>query len=556
MPQAPDVWNFATHEVTNQPAPLVDVNLFAGDSALREGVAREGAATGLAEMEAFGAACGSEARLELGRLANAIPPQLATHDRYGQRIDVVSYHPAYHALMRGAIEAGLHAAPWRAPGPGAHVARAARFYLQTQVEAGHLRPITMTFACVPVIAREPGLAALWLPKILSDRYDARDLPLSQKHGATVGMAITEKQGGSDIRANATTATPTGDGESWRLVGHKYFVSAPMSDAFLVLAQAEPAGGSTGGLTCFLMPRWLEETRNFFEIVRLKPKMGNVSNATAEIELRGALAWRIGAEGRGLAAILGAVAMTRFDCMAGSAAGMRAALAQALDHCRQRMAFGRALADQPLMRVTLADLALEAEAALALVLRVARALDASENPAEAALARAAVPLGKYWLCKRAPGHASEAMECIGGSGFIEDGPMPRLYREAPVNAIWEGGGNIQCLDLLRAFSRQPETAEALLGEIEQARGLDGGFDREAAALRAEFAAWAACPEGQARAVAERLACALQASLMLRGAPSAVAQAFCRSRLGGAGGRLYGALAADADLDAILTRAAPR
>jgi putative acyl-CoA dehydrogenase len=544
-----DRFGAATHQVFNQPIALNDINLFAGDIALKEATIREDAGWAIAELDDFGARMGKAATLELGVLANKFPPELDTHDRYGRRIDLVRFHPAYHALMRLAVEAGLHASPWTSSGPGAHVARAAKFYMQTQVEAGHLCPITMTFASTAALARQTDLAREWLPKIQACLYDPDNLPIAQKRGATIGMAMTEKQGGSDVHANTTRALPAGDG-AYELVGHKYFVSAPMSDAFLVLAQAP------GGLSCALMPRWRPDgTKNPLEIVRLKQKMGNVSNATSEIELRGALAWPVGPEGRGVATILEMVAMTRFDCMIGSAAGMRMATAQAIDHCRQRKAFGKLLSDQPLMQNVLADLALESEAALAFTMRVARALDDRASPAEDALARMAIPLGKYWICKHAPAHAYEAMECMGGSGFMEDSPMPRLYREAPVNAIWEGSGNVQCLDVLRAAARKPEALEACLMEMDYARGGHAALDRHIDLLKADLRAIPDL-ERQARNFADRLASGLQASLLVQHAPSAVFDAFCRSRLEATGSHCYGALPSDADFRSIIERAAPR
>jgi putative acyl-CoA dehydrogenase len=534
-----------THEVLNQPAELVDYNLFSGDRALREAVTREGAGLAFGAFEVLGARMGAAAFLELGVLANKHAPELETHDRYGRRINRVNYHPAYHALMDAAIGEGLQASPWTAPGRGAHVARAARFYLQTQVEAGHLCPITMTFAASPVLARQADLAAVWLPKIHACLYDPLDAPISRKHGATIGMAMTEKQGGSDVRANTTRAVGLGNG-AYSLVGHKYFVSAPMSDAFLVLAHAP------GGLSCFLMPRWRPDgTRNALQIMRLKRKMGNVANATGEVELRGAMAWMVGPEGRGIATILEMVALTRFDCMIGSAAGMRIATAQAIDHCRQRKAFGEFLIDQPLMQNVLADLAIESEAALVFAMRVARALDSREED----FARIAIPLGKYRICKQTPAHAYEAMECLGGSGFMEDSPMPRLYREAPVNAIWEGSGNVQCLDLLRVLKRTPDSLEACLAEVEQARGGHHALDRHLEVLKADVQDMSGLESG-ARDFADRLSCALQGALLVQHAPPATADAFCRSRLESGGRHLYGALPRDVNFRAIVDRAAPR
>ncbi len=549
-----DRFGAATHEVFNQPHELADINLFGGDTALKEAAVREGAGDASAQLEDFGARMGKAASLELGALANRNPPELDTHDRYGRRVDVVRFHPAYHALMRSAIGEGLHSSPWTAPGAGAHVARAARFYMQTQVEAGHLCPITMTFASVAALTRQNGLAQNdladeWLPKIGSRVYDPRDLPIAQKQGATIGMAMTEKQGGSDVRANTTRALPSGDG-AHELVGHKYFVSAPMSDAFLVLAQAP------GGLTCFLAPRWRPDgTKNPLQIMRLKKKMGNVSNATGEMELRGALAFMVGPEGRGVATIIEMVALTRFDCMVGSSAGMRSATAQAIDHCRQRKAFGKFLVDQPLMRNVLADLALESEAALALSMRVARALDQRADAEEDAFARVATALGKYWICKRAPAHAYEAMECLGGSGFMEDSPMPRLYREAPVNAIWEGSGNVQCVDFLRAVRRKPDALEAAFTEMDRARGGHPALDRHVERLKADLGE-SSDIESSVRDLVERLACGLQASLLVRHAPSALSDAFCGSRLEARGSHLFGALPRDVDFRAVIDRAAPR
>jgi putative acyl-CoA dehydrogenase len=552
--QRADDYAAATHAVFNQPAALVDYNLFSGDAALKDGLAREGAGWAESELANLGARLGAAETLELGVLANRYPPELDTHDRYGRRIDLIRYHPAYHQLMAGAIELGLHASPWANPRPGAHVARAARYYLQAQIEAGHGCPITMTFAATPCLAKEPALARQWLPKIFAPAYDPRNVPAAEKAGLTIGMAMTEKQGGSDVRANTTRALPIGRdamGETYELVGHKFFVSAPMCDAFLTLAQAP------GGLTCFLAPRWRADgTKNPIEIVRLKRKMGNVANATSETEWRGALAWRVGPEGRGVATILEMVAATRFDCMIGSSAGMRMAAAQAIDHCRQRKAFGEYLIDQPVMRNVLADLALEAEASLALTLRIARALDArAADPNEDALARIGGALGKYWICKRAPAHAYEAMECLGGSGAMEDSPMPRLYRDAPINAIWEGSGNVQCLDVLRAISRKPETLEACFAEVDTARGGHAALDAHVAALKDDMRDLADF-EPRARDLCDRLALALQASAMVKGAPSANADAFCRSRLEGRGARNWGALPSGLDLDAIVKRAMPR
>ena len=453
--------------------------------------------------------------------------------------------------MRSAIEEGLHASPWTDPRDGAHVARAARFYMQSQVEAGHGCPITMTFASVPCLKSQPDLARDFLPKITARVYDPRNVPAAEKQGLTIGMAMTEKQGGSDVRANTTRAIPVGSGgpgQAYELVGHKYFVSAPMCDAFLVLAQAP------GGLSCFLVPRWRPDgTKNPLQIIRLKRKMGNVSNASSETELRGALGWMVGPEGRGVATILEMVAMTRFDCMIGSSAGMRAAVAQAIDNCRQRKAFGALLIDQPIMTAVLADLAIEAEAALTLTMRIGRALDHRDDAHEDALVRLGTAIGKYWICKRTPGHAYEAMECIGGSGVMEDSPMPRLYREAPVNAIWEGSGNVQCLDIFRALQRSPQTLAVYFAEAEAVRGESAALDAHVARLKDDLRDLSDF-ETRARDLCDRMATGLQAAALAR-AGSPVADAFCRSRLESRGAHHYGALTG-IDAKAIVRRAAAR
>lgn len=538
-----------THEIVNVARELGDYNMYRQDLALQEAVRREGAAWADDKLAAFGLMTGSDDYLELGVLANRYGPELETHDRFGNRIDLVTFHPAYHALMKSAIEHGLHASAWAEPGPGAHVARAAHNYLQTQVEAGHGCPITMTFAAVPTLRQTPELARLWEPRIVARSYDPRNLADGEKTGVTLGMAMTEKQGGSDVRANTTRAHPLGKegpGEAYELVGHKYFVSAPMCDAFLTLAQAP------GGLSCFLMPRWRPDgTKNQVQLQRLKRKMGNVSNASSEVELRGALAWMVGKEGRGVRTIIEMVAMTRFDCMVGSSAGQRAALTQALHHCSVRSAFGKLLQRQPLMRNVLADLALESEGSLALTMRVARALDNRTDPHEDALVRLGTAVGKYWICKRTPNHAYEAMECIGGSGVMEDSPLPRLFRESPVNAIWEGSGNIQCLDVLRAMQKTPASVHAYIEELARAKGANVELDRWIAALREEFADLEQI-EYRARDLVDRMALALQAALLVQHAPAYVADAFCASRLASRGQHNYGSLPRSVDCGAIMKR----
>ncbi|NMM14872.1 MAG: isovaleryl-CoA dehydrogenase [Rhodoferax sp.] len=551
---APDARYWAeTHELSNLSRELCDYNMYTEDTALVAAVRREGGQWAERELTEFGKLTGSADYLELGHLANKFTPELETHDRFGNRIDLVKFHPAYHQLMKTAIEHGLHASPWTAPGPGAHVARAAKTYLHTQVEAGHGCPITMTFAALPTLRHQPALAALWAPKVTALVYDPRNLPPDQKQGLTIGMAMTEKQGGSDVRSNSTRAYPTdhgGPGAAYELVGHKYFVSAPMCDAFLVLAQAP------GGLSCFLLPRWRPDgSKNPMQIVRLKKKMGNASNASCETELRGALAWMVGEEGRGVRTIIDMVSMTRFDCMVGSSAGMRMAASQALHHCSIRSAFGQVLNQQPLMQNVLADLALESEAALTLAMRVARAMDQRADEHEDLLVRLITAVGKYWVCKRTPNHAYEAMECIGGSGVMEDSMMPRLYREAPINAIWEGSGNVQCLDVLRALSKTPAVMDAFYTEINKAQGAHALLDRYVADLATQLKDSRKF-EYRARDVVDRMALALQAALLVRHAPSFISDAFCESRLAQVGQHNYGALSPGADTAAIIERATPK
>jgi putative acyl-CoA dehydrogenase len=542
-----------THTVTNVGTELADYNMYLQDQALQDAVHREGASFAHASLVEFGALAGSAGYMELGVLANKHLPELETHDRFGNRIDLVKFHPAYHALMKQAIEMGGAGLPWTEPGPGANVARAAHGYLQSQVEAGHGCPVTMTFACIPALRATPSLAAQWEPKITARVYDPRNVPHMQKEGLTIGMAMTEKQGGSDVRSNATRAYPLGTGgpgEAYELVGHKYFVSAPMCDAFLMLAQAP------GGLSCFIVPRWRPDgSKNPLQVLRLKRKMGNASNASSETELRGALGWMVGEEGRGVRTIIDMVALTRFDCMIGSASGQRQAVSQALHHCSVRSAFGKVLNQQPLMQNVLADLVLENEGALALSMRVARALDNRADTHEDALVRIGTPVGKYWICKRTPQHAYETMECLGGSGVMEDSPFPRLFRESPVNAIWEGSGNVQALDLLRAMAKQPATVESLFAEMAKARGGNRLLDAHLVSLQGEFTDLADI-EYRARQVADALALGLQAALLVQHAPAFIADAFCASRLGTAPHHNYGTLPRGVDCAAIIARATPR
>ncbi len=539
-----------THEVTNQPPPLAGYDVAAPDAALLDGVRREGAAWDEDGLHALGERTGSAEAIAWGFEANRYAPELRTHDRFGNRIDEVAFHPSWHRLMEVAVSHGLHGAPWREPREGAHVARAARFYVWSQVESGHGCPISMTYAAVPVLRRRPDLAALFEPVLTSTAYDPELRPLREKRGALCGMAMTEKQGGSDVRANTTRAERF-DGDTYALTGHKWFCSAPMSDAFLVLAQAPD------GLTTFFLPRILPDgTRNAFRIQRLKDKLGNRSNASSEIELEGALALRIGDEGRGVATIIEMVNHTRLDCVTGSASLMRQGFAQAAHHARYRRAFDARLIDQPLMLNVLADLALESEAATTLMLRLARAIDrAAADPNEAAFARLAIALGKYWVCKRAPMHAAEAMECLGGNGYVEESIMPRLYRETPVNSIWEGSGNVNALDLLRALVKAPHSLDAYLAEVALAGGADPHFDRALASLRDDLTGGAALVEAGARRIVERMALVLQGSLLVRHAPAATADAFCASRLGGDWGAAFGTLPPRVELRKIVERGWP-
>ncbi len=543
---------FETHEVFNQSPPLEEYDVFGADRALVEAVDREGGAWARAELGSLGTLAGSAGAQELGRLANEHRPELRTHDRFGHRVDIVDYHPAYHELMRTAIGHGLHAAPWSDPRPGAHVARAAKVVVWYQVEAGHVCPISMTYSVVPALRHQPDLAAAWEPLITSTTYDPANVPAPEKAGATCGMALTEKQGGSDVRANTTRAEPIpgGDDGAYLLTGHKWFCSAPMSDGVLVLAQAP------GGLSCFWTPRWQPDgARNPIRIQRLKDKLGDRSNASSEIELEGAWARMIGEEGRGVRTIIEMVNHTRLDCVLGSTAIMRQGVAQATWHAAHRSAFGRSLADQPLMANVLADLALESEAATAAALRLARSYDTgSVDEHEGLLQRLLTPVIKYWTCKRAPQHAAEVLECLGGNGFVEESPLPRLFRQSPVNGVWEGSGNVICLDVLRAMVREPRSLEAFWAEIDLAAGGHHRLDASAKELRSDLDDPATL-EPRARSVVERMALTFQGSLLVRFAPEAVAEAFCASRLGDRSGGVFGTLPEGSDVRAVLDRHAP-
>ena len=538
-----------THEVINQVPPLDGANLYRVDLPLQEWVRRYHGGWAESRLDSYGALAGGPL-MAAGFLANENKPVFKSHDRYGHRIDLVEFHPAYHELMRASIESGIPSMPWTDPRAGAQVARAGLSYLHSQAEAGTGCPLTMTFACVPALRLQPDIAEKWLPKILATEYDPRNLPMEQKTGLTIGMAMTEKQGGTDVRANTTRAYPVGipgPGQAYELVGHKWFCSAPMCDAFLTLAYTDK------GLSCFLLPRHRPDgRRNEFYIQRLKNKLGNWSNASSEVEYRGALAWMVGEEGRGVPTIIEMVAMTRFDCMVGSSALMRQALTQAAHHCAYRQVGGRVLAEQPLMQNVLADLALESEAALALTMRMGRALDHLHDEQEDKFARLVTAVGKYWICKRAPAMINEAAECLGGAGYVEDTILPRLYREAPVNSTWEGSGNVQCLDVLRALSKEPGVLDALFHELGDGHG-DARLASFIGNLKASFADTADI-QFRARQLTEDVAVALQAKLLLEAGNATVSDAFIGSRLGG-GGRVYGTLPRGTDVEALVARATP-
>ncbi|GAA1417478.1 acyl-CoA dehydrogenase family protein [Catellatospora coxensis] len=539
----------ATHEVFNQAPPLAGHDV-AADPALLAATAREGAAWHLDDLRRLGRLAGAEQTQRWGDEANRHTPVLRTHDRYGNRVDEVDFHPSWHELMRVAVGEGLAGAAWADPRPGAHVARAAGLLVWSVVEQGHTCPISMTYAAVPALRHQPDLAARFEPLLTGRVYDPGLRAPEGKAGLLAGMGMTEKQGGSDVRANTTTATPAADG-AWLLRGHKWFTSAPMNDLFLVLAQAP------GGLSCFLVPRVLPDgTRNTFRIQRLKDKLGNRSNASGEPEFDGTVAWLVGEQGRGVAVIIEMVSLTRLDSGLGSAAGMRAALMQAVHHARHRHAFGGPLLGKPLMRNVLADLSIESEAATTLVLRVAGAVDraARGDRGEQEFARLATALAKYWVCKRQPAMVAEALECLGGNGYTEDSGMPRLYREAPLNGIWEGSGNVNALDVLRALAREPQSLAAYEQEVAAGLGGDARLDQAWQELRKELADTADA-ELRARRTVERMALVLQGSLLVRHAPAAVADAFCASRLAGDRGLAFGTLPAGLDLAAILERVPP-
>lgn len=540
-----------THDITNQPPPLENYNAYSQDDALCEGVSREGGNLAEEYAEELGQIVGNENTIRLGELANKYPPELRSFDRYGHRIDEVQYHPAYHQLMSLAFDHQIHALPWSDSKNGAHVAHAALIYLLTQAESGVCCPVAMAYAAIPSLKHSPDIADVWRPRILSSQYDPRSIPAIEKNGCTIGMAMTEKQGGSDVRANTTQAIPSksgaGDGEFY-LTGHKWFCSAPMSDAFLTLAQ------TTAGISCFLVPRWLADgTRNRFYIQRLKDKLGNRSNASAEIEYDNTWGQLVGEQGDGVRTIIEMVHHTRLDAAASGAGLMRAAVAHACHHAAHRSAFSKRLIDQPCMRNVLADLAIESEAATALFLRVARSFDDAKNDNSAGpFGRIATAIAKYWINKRAPLHIYEALECHGGAGFVEESIMPRLYREAPLNSIWEGSGNIICLDILHAIQHYPETAEIFIGEIQQALGLDRRLDLSIQSVRRLLAS-GSFEEQQARRIVEQLAMCLQGSLLAKHAPNFVAEAFCASRIDRDWGYALGTLGNGIAVEKIIERA---
>ena len=533
------VSSFDTHEVFNQPPPLEDINLFTSDLALAQAVRNAGGEGHRQRLAAMGARAGSQEVQAWGAEANRVLPVLETHDRFGRRIDEVTFHPAYHQLMDLGLSSGIASLAWQGEGAG-HLAHSALMLLLSQADSGTGCPMTMTYAAVPALRAEPKVAEQWVPRITAGAYDPACRPAAEKAGVTIGMAMTEKQGGSDVRANSTRAEPTGEEGWYRINGHKWFCSAPMCDAFLTLAYAE------GGLTCFLVPRWLPDgTRNAgFRVMRLKDKLGDRSNASSEIEYHGALAQRVGPEGRGVATIIQMVQHTRLDCVTGSAALMRFALANALWHTAHRSAFQKRLVDQPAMAAVLADLALESEAATATAMRLAQAFDENDP-----LARLLTPIAKYWVCKRAPGMVYEAMEAHGGVGYVENGPMPRLFRQSPLNAIWEGSGNVIALDVLRAVAREPESVEALQAFLLAQRGKNATYDRFVAGIDLGRAR-----EGTARLLVEQAALAAQAAILL-GWDNPLADAYCALRLGQRG-MAYGAFDASVDCAAIIARAMPQ
>ena len=533
----------------NQAPPLVGHNVVLSDLALSEAVTRHGSPEVLDSLAGLGAEAGTAEAREHGLLANRHEPELVAFDRYGNRVDEVRFHPSWHWLMERGVGHGLQAAPWQSDSPHAHLRRAAGFFAWSQTEPGHGCPISMTYAAVPALRVDDALAKEWTPKLAAPSYDFGLRPVASKSGALAGMGMTEKQGGSDVRANVTEARATGVEGEYTLHGHKWFTSAPMNDVFLVLAQAP------GGVTCFLVPRVLPDgTRNRLDVVRLKDKLGNRSNASSELEFHGTWAQRLGDEGRGVRTIIEMVAATRLDCVIGSASLMRRAVAEASWHVGHRSAFGGLLVDKPLMQNVVADLAVESEAATALAMRLAAAVDDAQDPHEAAFRRLALPLAKFWVCKRTPMMVAEALECLGGNGYVEESAMPLLFRESPLNSLWEGSGNVNALDVLRALSREPEALNAWLVEVGKARGEDTRLDRAIESVLEQLADVSDL-ELRARRLAGQMAAVLQGALLVRHAPPEVADAFCATRLGQEYGGTLGTLPRGIDLRAIVDRTTP-
>ncbi|WP_223669147.1 isovaleryl-CoA dehydrogenase [Kangiella shandongensis] len=540
-----------THQVTNQPPALENYNLFESDTALQEWVKQSGGDWGRQEISQLGAILGQAEWIQKGFQANENPPQFHSHDRFGNRQDVVEYHPAYHDLMALAIEHKLPSQPWSEKQSGSHLVRMAKNYLYNQIEAGSACPLTMTFSAVPPLSKNPHIGSDWLEKLLHGTYDPANKPVSDKAGVTIGMAMTEKQGGTDVRANKSYAAAVStENKTYEIIGHKWFCSAPMCDGFLTLAQTEQ------GLSCFLVPRWRPDgSKNQLYIQRLKDKMGNRSNASSEVEFRGAFGWLLGDEGKGVKTIIEMVALTRYDCMIGSSALMHQAVAQITHHCHYRQVFGKPLVQQPLMQNVLADLCLESEAALAITARMAMALDQADDPFEQGLLRLTTAIGKYWICKRASGHIAEAQECLGGVGYVEESILPRLYREAPVNSIWEGSGNVQCLDVIRAINKSPEALDVYFEELEKAKGKNQHYDHYLAETREQLSQ-SENFEYESRYLVERLAKLMQACQLLLYGDNTVAEAFCEARLTAIRGLNYGNLPSSIDCEYLIERARPK
>lgn len=539
-----------THEVLNQVPAFENINLYETDRLLTGLVEKSGAGWAVPQLKSYGEKLGSPEWIEKGYLANRHTPVFHSHDRFGNRTDFIEFHPAYHDIMALAIQFKTHSLSWLENRKGAHLARLALAYIHTQNESGTSCPLTMTFSCVPAIKNHFPKANEWLPKILSDKYDSANKPYMQKPGYTIGMAMTEKQGGTDVRANTSEAKPangkSGPGEAYAITGHKWFCSAPMCDAFLTLAHTE------NGLSCFLMPRWLPDgAKNPWFVQRLKDKLGNRSNASGEIEMENAIGWLIGEEGRGVPTIIEMVAMTRYDCMIGSSGLIRRGVVEAVHHCAHRKVMGELLINQPLMQNVLADMCMEAEAALAMTYRASACLENEQNETEEMLLRLLLPVGKFWMTKRAAPLLAEAMECQGGNGYVEQGILPRLYREAPVNAIWEGSGNVQCLDVIRAIGKSPQSLDVYVAELDSATGVNSIYDKYVSGLKKSIRQLGTTP-AQARRFTENLAVAMQAAQLLKLGNTAVADAFCQSRLDGNPGLLFGNLPDGIDCEKIIQR----